>query len=184
MAKTRINMIDLMNTAWSKKNSCSSDEFAEKIKNLLSHSFVEVERIYKDYCSRNGIKYDQQVFLVYQHIFIFLMKCDGEFLQGEYDAYLKYCDWANIQPLKVERVNELYNEMSVDVLTNDIKLLVGLRDSIDPENYEAMVQGFCYLSLSGDRCFDENEYYILRCFFEDGYDYQPSDWEQFKREWV
>ena len=64
-----------------------------------------------------------------------------------------------------------------------IKLLTNLREFIDPENYEAMVQGFGYLCLSGDKAMDENEYYILRCFFEPGYDYAPESWEQFKKEW-
>ena len=49
--------------------------------------------------------------------------------------------------------------------------------------YEAMVLAFCYLCLHGDKAMDENEYYILRCFFEQGVDYAPSSWQQFKDEW-
>lgn len=43
--------------------------------------------------------------------------------------------------------------------------------------------GILFSFLVGRQIFDENEYYILRCFFEDdSYDYCPSTWEQFKRE--
>lgn len=183
MGKSRINMIELMNKAWNRRQEVSHDEYEVKIKNLISHSFVEYEKIFKDYCSRNGKSYNEEVFIIYQHIFVFLMLSDGDFLQGEYDAYCKYCNWAGFQPLSVADSRALYNRLSVDDLVDDIKVLIDLREGIDPENYEAMVQGFCYLALAGDKEMDENEYYILRCFFESGYDYAPSTWEQFKKEW-
>ena len=111
------------------------------------------------------------------------MKCDGEFLQGEYDAYCKFCKWAKIQALTVADVNALYSRTSVDRVIEDIKLINGLREFIDGDNYNAMVLGWCYLSLLGDGKFDENEYYIIRCFYDARYDYLPRDWAQFKREW-
>lgn len=184
MAKQRINMITLMNTAWARRQQCSANQYEEYVKNLITHSFVEYERMYKSYCVDKGIKYEDQVFYVYQHIFVFLMKCDGEFLQGEYDAYCKYCNWAKIQPLTVDAVNRVYANMSVEQIAADIRLLTGLREFITPQNYESMVQGFCYFSLLGDKSFDENEYYIIKCFFEDGYDYVPATWDRFKKEWT
>ena len=58
-----------------------------------------------------------------------------------------------------------------------------MRESIEPDKYEALILAFCYLCLQGDKAMDENEYYILRCFFEKGYDYAPATWQQFKDEW-
>lgn len=183
MAKTKINMLDLMDVAWNRRQNVSNDEFEDKIKNLISHSFVEYERLFKVYCEKENQKYEEEVFVIYQHIFVFMMLSDGDFLQGEYDAYCKYCQWAGFKPLSVSDTRELYQRLGVDVLANDISTLVELREFIDPENYEALVQGFCYLSLAGDREFDENEYYILRCFFERGFDYAPATWTDFKNEW-
>ena len=172
MARTSINMIDLCNLAWDRKSKLAPSEYYVKTKNLLSHAYVECGRIIGR----------EKVFVAFQRILVFLMLCDDDFLQGEYDCYKTFCDYAKYEALTVSDCRSLYNRLSVDDLTDEIATLVKLRDSIDPENYEAMVQGFCYFCLSGDKAMDENEYYILRCFFQNC-DYAPSSWEQFKREW-
>ena len=172
MARTPINMIELCNLAWDRKSKLAPSEYYVKTKNLLSHAYVECGRILGR----------EKVFVAFQRILVFLMLCDEDFLQGEYDCYKTFCDYAKYEALTVSDCRSLYNRLSVDDLTDEIATLVKLRDSIDPENYEAMVQGFCYFCLSGDKAMDENEYYILRCFFQ-GSDYAPSSWDQFKREW-
>ena len=172
MARTPINMIELCNLAWDRKSKLAPSEYYVKTKNLLSHAYVECGRILGR----------EKVFVAFQRILVFLMLCDDDFLQGEYDCYKTFCDYAKYEALTVSDCRSLYNRLSVDDLTDEISTLVRLRDSIDPENYEAMVQGFCYFCLSGDKAMDENEYYILRCFFQ-GSDYAPSNWDQFKREW-
>ena len=172
MARTPINMIELCNLAWDRKSKLAPSEYYVKTKNLLSHAYVECGRILGR----------EKVFVAFQRILVFLMLCDEDFLQGEYDCYKTFCDYAKYEALTVSDCRSLYNRLSVDELTDEIATLVKLRDSIDPENYEAMVQGFCYFCLSGDKAMDENEYYILRCFFQ-GSDYAPSSWDQFKREW-
>ena len=183
MAMSRINLVNMMNIAWDKKQSVSAEEYEVKVKNLLSHAFVEYERLYVAYCKEKGIEYKDDVFYIYQRLIIYFIFSDGDFLQGEYDAYCKYCNWAHIQPLTVDDCRNLNSKLSTETIINDLKLLYNLRDSITPENYEAMVQGFCFMSLLGDKSFDENEYYILRCFFDSNYDYCPATWEQFKKEW-
>lgn len=183
MSIRRMNMIEHMNKAWSEKGRLDVNTFEEHCKNLVTHAYVELERIYKNYCSDKDQVYKDEVFYIFQRIFVFIMKCDGEFLQGEYDAYCKFCKWAKIQALTVADVNALYSRTSVDTVIEDIKLINGLREFIDGDNYNAMVLGWCYLSLLGDGKFDENEYYIIRCFYDARYDYSPRDWAQFKREW-
>ena len=183
MATERMNLISMMNQAWQRKNEVSAEEFEIKVKNLISHAFVEIERMYVDFCKSKGYEYKDDVFYIFQRLIIYFIFTDGDFLQGEYDAYVKYCNWAKIEPLTVDDCKNLYNRLSTEDIVNDIKLINGIRDSIDPVNFTALVQGFCYMSLLGDKSFDENEYYILRCFFQDGYDYCPADWETFKREW-
>lgn len=183
MARSRLNMITLMNTAWDRRCEKSHEEFEVIIKNLLSHSFVELERIYTDWCASKGRTYNDEVFYLYQRLIVCLMLTDGDFLQGEYDAYVKYCSWAGFKALSVAEVRNLYSRISSNELVADIQLITGMRDYFDPENYEALVKGFCFFSLAGDKEFDENEYYIIRCFFDSSYDYVPSTWEQFKREW-
>ena len=81
------------------------------------------------------------------------------------------------------RIDDYIKGQGEEGTVEDIKLLNGLREFVDGDNYNAMVLGFCYLSLLGDTSFDENEYYIIRCFYDARYDYAPRDWAQFKREW-
>lgn len=183
MSKKSINMIDLCNLAWDRRTKLALSEYYTKTKNLLSHAYVEYKNMFIDFCRNKGQAYEDQVFYIFQHILVFLMMCDDDFLQGEYDCYKTFCEYANFEPLTVDSVRPLYNRLTVDDLSKDISILRDLRGYLnDPDNYEAMVQGFCYFCLSGDKAMDENEYYILRCFFESG-DYCPDTWEQFKREW-
>lgn len=184
MARTKINLIELMNIAWDKKQKTADDEFAEKVKNLVSHSYVDYDKLYEEYCKKNNKEDEARIFITFQHVFVFMMLCDGDLLQNEYDAYCKYCSWAGYEALSTEDCHNLYKRLTPDQLIEDIGLLVSYRDMIDPENYRALVQGFCYFSLCGDNSLDENEYYILRCFFEKDIDYSPATWEQFKKEWV
>lgn len=172
MARKSMNMIDLCNLAWDRKNKFTPEEYYVKTKNLLSHAFVEYSNLIGK----------ESTFYAFQHIIVFFMLCDDEFLRGEYDCYKTFCQYARYEPLSSDDCRNLYNRLTLDNLTDDIAKLAKLRDRIDPENYEAMVQGFAYFCLTGDKAMDENEYYILRCFFE-SCDYAPNTWEQFKREW-
>lgn len=183
MAMSSLNMIENMNKAWDEKQRLDLDTYKQHCKNLITHAFVELEKMYKGYCSNKGVEYKDEIFYSFQRILVYIMKCDGEFLQGEYDAYCLICDWAGIEPLSVNDVNALYSRTTSDDVISDIDLITGVREYMNPDNYRAMVLSFCYLSLLGDGSFDENEYYIIRCFYKPGYDYVPSTWEQFKQEW-
>lgn len=179
----KMNMITHMNRAWEQKQKLDLNTYEEYCKNLVTHAYVELEKMYKGFCKEKNIEYKNEIFIIFQHIFVCIIKCDGEFLQGEYDAYCKYCEWAGFNPLLVKEVNNLYEKLSVDTLSKDIGLIVALRKYIEDDNYESMVKGFCYLSLLGDNKFDENEYYIIRNFYDQEFDYVPKDWETFKKEW-
>ena len=173
-----MNLKDLMNYAWRERQNKNGEQFSTACMNLCSHAYAEINGII-GYNEEN----QQKLFIAFQHLFVFVMKADNDFLQGEYDAYCKFSKWAGYTPLKVEEVNNLYNRLSVDTLVQDINFIASFRSQIDDNKYEALVLAFCYLSLLGDSSFDENEYYIIRCFFDNGYDYCPSDWATFKKEW-
>ena len=183
MAKQSMNMINLMNYAWEQRGKVDAATFQDQSRNLLSHAYADLTNMYNDYCRRQNVKNEDLIFYTFQEIFVFIMLSDDDFLQGEYDAYCKFCKYAGIEPLSVSDCRALYQRTSVEKLSQNIAFLQELRDTIEPDKYEAMVLGFCYLCLHGDKAMDENEYYILRCFFEAGYDYAPSTWEQFKKEW-
>ncbi len=183
MAKRKLNMIDLMNYAWEQRKEVSAETYQDQCRNLLSHAYADLSSMYSKYCDNENINNDDLIFYTFQEIFVFIMLSDEDFLQGEYDAYCKYCSFAGFQPLSVADCKALYARKTVEDLANDINFLNDLRDGINPDKYEAMVLAFCYLCLQGDKAMDENEYYILRCFFSAGFDYAPSTWEQFKKEW-
>ncbi len=173
-----MNLITMMNRAWDDRQSLSPDRLEEIVKNLLSHAHVNYDRVLR----ANGYPEDK-AFYVFQDILVFIALSDGDFLQGEYDAYVKYCNWAGIQPLSVDDCRALYKRTTTDRVADDISLLKSYRYHIDEDKYTALVYACCLLSLLGDKQFDENEYYIIRCFFDSSVDYCPSTWEQFKIEW-
>ena len=102
--------------------------------------------------------------------------------QGEYDAYVKFCELAGYQCLTVDECKSFYKRKTTSDLAESIRTIKNYRYNVSTNNYEAMIVAFCYLCLLGDKAMDENEYYIIRCFFDESEDYCPSDWATFKRE--
>lgn len=182
MAKSPINMVSMVKFAKKQRLANAVEQFEELAKNLLSHAFVEVEGVFLQYCERNKKRYNHEVFTVFQHLFIFLTLSDGHFLHDEYDMYCKYCAWAKFKPLSIADCRMLYDKLTVQNLLSDIRFLTSLRQYTSPEYYTAMVQGLCFIALLGDLEFDENEYYILRGFFQSGFDTFPDSYAKFKIE--
>lgn len=183
MAKKRINMINLCNLAWDRRTKKTHEEYEDIIKNLLSHAYATLTEEYSNYCKSKNYNDDGAIFKLFQMIFIFIILSDGDFLQGEYDAYVKFCHMAGFKELSVSECKYVYEKHSTDDLANSIRAILDLRPLLDSGDYEALVQGFCYLALAGDKSMDENEYYILKCFFEEGFDEAPDSWQEFKRQW-
>ena len=183
MGIRQMNMLTHMDKAWNEKRRLDVNTYQEHCKNLISHAYMELVKMYKDFCRNKGQVYKDEVFYMFQRIFVFIMKCDGEFLQGEYDAYVNFCRYAGIQALSVNDIKNLYARKSTNDLSESISYINSFRSYIDDSKFEALVLAFCYLSLLGDKSFDENEYYIIRCFFDRNYDYYPKDWATFKNEW-
>lgn len=177
-----MNMIADMNEAWQDMKECSSQKNQEYVLNLLSHSYVALDDAWSAMNRRQGKSYDKNAFYLFQEIIVNFMLCDNEFLQSEYDAYCKFCNFAKVKPLSVADTRSYYNRVSIDKLRESIRFLCGLRSGIGEDNFHAMVRGFCHFCLLSDHEMDENEYYILACFYKNNE--APSTWAQFKREWV
>lgn len=184
MAKTKLNMIDLVNEAWEYRYKYTSESYTNLCQKLLSSAYIKIDKDYDNYCIKNNIKNEEIVFVIFQRVIISFMLTDGDFHQEEYDAYCNFCDCANIKPLTMQRCREIYNIMDVITIAQFVSKLIKSRETVDPNEWKKMILGFCCLCLMGDKAMDEDEYYILRCFFEDGFDYKPKSWENFKREWV
>ena len=176
-----MNMIADMNEAWNNMNAYSSQKNQEFVLNLISHAFVAIDNAWRNVAKKNGDKYEDNTFYVFQKIFVNFMLCDNDFLQSEYDCYCKFCNYAHVEPLSVADCKSFYNRVSVDELASNIRYLFNLRSSLGEENYHAMLRGFCHFCLLSDHEMDENEYYILRAFY--GSNEAPSSWTQFKNEW-
>ena len=116
-----------------------------------------------------------------QKLLACLIMADGDHLQGEYDAYVKYCNWAGFRSLSASDLRELDRRTSMDELKGIVGVIKTVRPYIDESNYECFVKSLCYMSLFGDKKVDENEYYIIAALCDPSRDYVPS-WEQFKRE--
>ncbi len=173
-----MNLVSIMNKAWSYRQEFSIERLTDISRNLISHAYVDYLNVYQNKGYKANIPY-----FAYNNILISLMGTDGDYLQGEYDSYSKTCNYMGFAPFSVDKVKETYRNLTVDNISKNIQALTNYRHEISSDHYQAMVLGFCTFCLLGDRAFDENEYYIIRCFFDDGYDYCPSTWQQFKREW-
>lgn len=108
---------------------------------------------------------------------------DGDFKQGEYDVYCDFCRAINRAPLTVDECRTLYNENIDSKIHNKIIFMKKIRVIVNPEDYSKFIEGLCYISLMGTRKFHEYEFYYLKNFFIEGYDYIGTDWEKFKKQW-
>lgn len=180
----RMNLVNDMNEAWRVRNEVDHDKYEEYFKNLISYTFVRLEEIYMDYCKNKGITYNGETFYAIQDIIVFIIGADDDILNGEYDAYVRYCNWAGVRALSVSELRSLISRLDQKTVVNDICLVDSIRENTDPEVYSKFVLGLCFLSLMGDKAFDENEYYLISSFYRSDYDYCPETWEQFKKEWV
>ena len=166
-----MNLIHLMNYAWKQRQDKGKDALVIESRNLISHAYAKM------------ISYNENIFYAFQTVYVFIMLADGDFLQGEYDAYVKFCELAGYQCLTVDECKSFYKRKTTSDLAESIRTIKNYRYNVSANNYEAMIVAFCYLCLLGDKAMDENEYYIIRCFFDESEDYCPSDWATFKREW-
>jgi len=174
-----------MNEAWEDMRQVSNDKNQEYVINLLSHSYVKIESIWKAFCQKKGTEYDSNTFYLFQQILVKLMLCDGDFLQSEYDCYCKFCHTAGVKPLSVADCKSFNNRTSVEKLGISIKMLNEMRGSIGEREFQAMVRSFCHFAFLSDKAIDENEFYIIRCFYQNAYgDYCPETWSRFKQEWI
>jgi hypothetical protein len=178
----KMNMVQLFNYVWDSKHKVSTERAEDEVRNLLSHAYVELTKKYRAYCEEKGIEYKNEIFYTFQLIIVYIIKCNDDLTYNEYEFYKKFCAFAGIEYLNRPEFDALYEKKSVDDLCEDIQFIVDLRSHINPDRYEGFVAGLCYLSVLDGKV-DENEYYIIRCFFEKGFDEWPKTWEQFKIEW-
>ena len=172
-----MNVIELMNEAWDDRNRYTHEQNEISFKNLLSHGYTQMDKFYH----RNDPDYGDKLFHLIQDLLIWFIMSDKEFLQGEYDAYAKYCEWADFEALTPKQCLERYKKLDIDYIIQIVKHISTSRDYIPEEDYEAFVTSFCFLSLFGDKEVDKEEYAIIASFFTSDEDYCPS-WEQFKKE--
>lgn len=172
-----MNMITLMNEAWDDCNLYTHEQNEVSFKNLLSHGFAEMDRFYH----KANPDYGGRLFVLVQDLIIWFILADRELLRGEYDAYVKYCEWADIKPLSAKQIVERHEELDIEYIRKTVKHLSEARDYIPEDDYEAFVTSLCFLSLFGDKEVDKEEYGIIANFFNKAHDYCPS-WEKFKKE--
>lgn len=180
MAKKPIDLIELLKLARDRRKHCVSKDYWTKTKNLLSHAYVDYKEMYVDFCKKKGEEYNDKIFYIFQHMLVFLMMCDGRVGYREYESYKVFCEFAKIEPLTKKDISALYDRLTVDSLVQEMSLLSDLREYIEADDFEAMVQGFCYFAIDDKKKLHKNQYYILRGFFEDKYDTCPNSWFSFK----
>lgn len=181
MAKKPIDLLELMKLARDRKKNNSSADFHVKAKNLLSHAYVDYKNMYVDFCKSKGEEYKDKIFYIFQHIFVFLMMGDSNVSKNEYECYKVFCNYCKVEPLTQSDCRALYTRLETDTVVGDIEFLRDLRDYLkDADDYEAMVQGFCYFCLADSKNLNETQYLVLSFFFEN-MDTIPSNWGAYKR---
>lgn len=177
-----MDLVKLVDHAWNMKKQYGYERTQEMFKNSLSYPYGEILNEYVTRCqNENKPSSTIIIYKVFENIIVHIMKCDDDFLQGEYDAYVKFAKYCGYRNFSADDIRNM--SFDRNTLIRCINKLKSYRFVISEENYESMIQGFCHLIFLGDNAIDENEYYILRCFLDDAYDKYPSDWESFKREW-
>ncbi len=180
--KEPINLVNDLKWAYDYCKKHEVNTFTEAFKNLISHAFAEMEAEIKAVLTDKNQEYTGFLFFLVQDILIFTMFSDCDLIKQEYDAYVKFCDWAGYRPLTPDELSKRLDEIEVDKIAEDIKFLLSMRELIDGSKFDSFVKGLCCFCFMGDRKLDENEYYILRSFYERDYDYKPETWEDCKAE--
>lgn len=177
----KLNMVEQIKNAMSERNRIPYETYKDHCKNLLTHSFVFIEKRFKEFCKERNDEYKDQVFYCYQDILVYLMLCDGEFLQGEYDIYKLLCEWAGFDALSVNDIKALYERLTDTRVIESIKLVSAARPTMEDADYRALTSGLSYFAFAGDTEIDEKEYYILRTFYNPHFDEVPLTWNEFKK---
>lgn len=172
-----MNIIEMMNEAWEDRKTYSHEQNEISFKNLLSHGYVEMDKYYHSI----NKDYGDTLFLLIQDLLIWFILTDKEFLQGEYDAYAKYCEWADFEPLTSQQCVERYKKLDLEYIIKVVKHISATRGHIPEDDYAAFVTSLCFLSLFGDKEVDKEEYALISCFFTNEDDYCPT-WEKFRKE--
>lgn len=172
-----MNVIEMMNKAWEERQKYTHEKNETIFVRLLAKGYQKISKYY----SSIQPDYGDTLFILVQDLLIWFIMSDSDFLQGEYDAYVNYCEWADYQPLTTEQCLERYKKLTVDHVVDIVNHISKTRGQIPEEDYQSFVASFCYMSLFGDRDVDKEEYSIISCFFTSDDDYCPN-WEKFKKE--
>ncbi len=181
--RERINMISLMNLAWGSKSRETPQRFEDETVDLLMDAYYEATGLHKYKCALNGKKDYEDIYRVFNRIFIALMLIDGNFNQEEYNIYMKFCKRCEKNFLNPDECRSFYSKLSLNSFSLEIRKLLDLRNEMTPTNYENMVEGFCHLTQAQDHKISKYEFNILKCLFDENYDYVPYTFEQFENEY-
>lgn len=173
-----MNIVEILREAWKDRNKYNYPKQEEIFKNLISHGYNKINKIYR----KKDPEYGDTLFIVIQDILIWIIFSDQEFIQAEYDAYLKFADYANFEPLSVQKCIDRKKQLDVDYVISLINHIVAARKHIPENDYESFVKSLCLISMFGDSEIDKEEYELISCFFTSEGDYSPS-WEDFLKEW-
>lgn len=180
----QMSMIIDMKEAWNTRSQVSHEQYELYFKDMVSNMYHCVENAYIEYCKKTSTEYKSQVFYSFQELFAVIILADNQILQGEYDAYLKYCSFAGFKPLDSKELKKLIAQIDDNRILTHIHLIDSLRDHISDDDYSTFIRSLCYLSLMGDKVFDEREYSLIRNFYREGYDEVPNSFEELKKEWI
>ena len=179
MAKQIIDLVDQLKLAWQERVDFSHERREENAVALLKRVHDEYATTIRSHLASIGQPYANQAFTALQNVLVYLCCCDGQYSQGECDAYTKLCYRIGMRPLSVEEVRSKANNMSISVLTKNIAVFTFFRDRLSaPIIFEYLISGLCTFAFLGTGKLNENEFYVLKTFLNTGFDWFPQTWEQ------
>ena len=183
MAKEIINLVEQFQLAWQEKQNFSHERREENTVALLKRVHDEYASTVRNYLSSIGRPYDNQVFTALQNVLVYLCCCDGQYSQGEADAYTKLCYRIGMSPLSVSEFKSKAESMSMSVLTKNIAVFTFFRDKLSsPIIFEYLISGLCMYAFLGTNELYENEFYVIKTFLNTGFDWFPESWEMLKKQ--
>lgn len=180
MAKSSLNAVEIVRQAWRLKRSISPKKYAERTSSLLHSSFVGVENAFKNLCLKSNVTYKNEIITFYQRYCAYVLTCDRNLTLNEYNVYEEFINFTEFVPLTFEQIISIKLKATSDSISSDAFFIRNIRPALNPKLYADLVTGLCMLALIGNNAFDQGEFYIIGCLFENGFDFCPSSWEEFK----
>jgi hypothetical protein len=189
-----LNMVPMFIKAYEDRKDCGNGYIMDKAKSNIIRGYKAILKNWRfvakqtnQFDDLGGEKTVEAVLFDAIESLLTLLICPDGRLDSDYDVYCDICQTLGHKARSKAELKKHFQSMNQDKTEETLKTITFFysvaRRCVAPDKFEALVQGFCYLSLSDNTVFEDEYIVIAMCFFDEDIDTYPKTWAQFKREY-